>query len=140
MEKILALDPGESTGWVAYSDNQIGGGTIKLDRVGVWSLLTSEEWDIMIFETFSLYASHARTLIGSTFYTCELIGIIKLVASLRPRTNIREQGAHVKKYSGASTRDEEWRVIKTHSPGTTGHTFDAYQHLMYYLKNKKAAL
>ncbi len=136
--RLLALDPGESTGWVSYN-TETGiweGGTIKLDRPGVWALLNSvRRWDVIIFETFQLYASHARTLIGNKFYTCEIIGIINLYGDLRLDTKCIEQGASIKKFSPAKTSDYVWQEFKGQGK-VTNHTFDAYQHMCYYLKNK----
>ncbi len=132
--RILALDPGESTGWVTNKNGTITGGTITHDRQAVWRLLLSEDWDVIVFETFQLYASHARTLIGNKFYTCEIIGLIKLVADMT-YIQLVEQGASVKKYSGAYVRDEPWQLLKKQK-GATEHTWDAYQHYCYYMRTR----
>ncbi len=134
---ILAIDPGEATGWVWHDTdrNFWKGGTITHNRVEIWNLL-NKPIDVIVCETFQLYASHARTLIGSKFYTCEIIGLIKLIVDQWPTISLIEQGASVKKYAGATTKDAIWQSIK-HQPTATEHTFDAYQHMKYYLRNKK---
>ncbi len=129
---ILAIDPGESSGWVMYNLNtgELTGSTIKLDRLRIWELLSNNFPDIIVFESFKLYATHARTLIGNKFYTCEIIGILKLWDAMYPDCKLVEQGADSKKYSGAKTSDASWNMLKTQY-GVSEHTFDAYQHLMY---------
>lgn len=135
---ILALDPGESTGWCAY--DTVGNwyaGTLPKDYTKVWKLLSDLSPDIIIFETFQLYATHARSLIGDKFYTCEVIGIVKLWQALHPFIKLLEQGASIKKYSGVTTKDSTWKTIKERNANITNHSFDAYMHLCYYQRKER---
>jgi len=133
---ILSIDPGESTGWVTWLSgaDRLQGGTIKHNRKQLWNLLTTIQPAIIVFEEFVLYPTHAKSLIWNTFYTCEIIGIIKLYVDLTPNVKLVKQSASNKKYSGAKSSDELWQSL---IGKTTNHTFDAYIHLVYYLRTNK---
>lgn len=140
---ILVFDPGESTGWVcevdkpALSKLRVVGGTIKHDRVAIWELLKEAHPAVIVFETFKLYPDKAQALSWDKFYTCEIIGIIKLYLEMNPIVKFIEQGASIKKYSGAKTTDEHWLEIKELGETVTEHTFDAYMHYCYYKRFNK---
>jgi hypothetical protein len=134
--RILAIDPGESSGWISLEPGGIEGGTVKLDRHGIWCLLVEKNPKLIIFESFKLYATHAKSMIGNKFYTCEIIGIIKLFAEVHG-VKLIEQGADIKKYSSAKISDTAVIWAKGTSTSWTEHTYDAYMHLKYYLRKEK---
>jgi len=142
MHRILAIDPGESSGWFMQESHEdtvaFLKGTIVLDRVRFWELLVLTQPNIIIYEEFKLYPHKARALIGNTFYTCEIIGLIKLYADIAKETKLFKQGASGRKYVHATTQDPNWLLAKELSDcPTTNHTFDAYQHFcMFMHKNK----
>lgn len=137
--RIIAIDPGESTGWVSWYDGALEGGTIKHDRVAILALLERVLPDITVFEEFVLYPHMAKALSWNSFYTCEIIGIIKLyVDMMAPTVELVTQKAANKKYSGGKTSDPTWQAIKR-NPSVTEHTFDAYLHLMFFMRSARGA-
>ncbi len=138
LRSVLVFDPGESTGWVFYTEGSDGstliGGTAGKDHREVAELIRSYEPDVIVFERFNLYPGVAKSLSWNTFYPCEVIGVIKLLA-MESSIQLVEQAPPIKKYSGGLK--EDWIELKTRCK-TTEHTKDAYLHLKYYLRNRKA--
>ncbi len=130
---ILALDPGESTGWALGTDERaIRGGTCKRNHLEVAQLIKDERPDIIVLERFNLYPGMAKSLAWNSFYPCEVIGVIKYMAMSMGIT-IVEQAPSVKKYAGNIQRYEDWLFIKDRCSGVTEHTKDAYQHYRYFM-------
>lgn len=131
--KILALDPGESTGWVLGTEHTaIRGGTCKRNHVEVAQLIKDEKPDIIVLERFNLYPGMAKSLAWNSFYPCEVIGVIKYLAMEYSMT-IVEQAPSVKKYAGDIKKYGDWQFIKDRCSNVTEHTKDAYQHFRYFL-------
>lgn len=157
--KVLSIDPGESSGWLyaeldtlTNEETNVQGGTVKHDRPEIWRLLHSFAPDILLLEEFKLYATHAKALTHSTFYTCEIIGLIKLYVDLVrhfPRVpehvydtkpsfqdvRLFTNPALNKKYSGADKSDVLWQTLLA-LPKVTEHTYDAYQHYAYFKRHR----
>lgn len=130
--KILCLDPGESTGWVLGNEEKaIRGGTCKRNHLEVAQLILDEHPDIIVLERFNLYPGMAKSLAWNSFYPCEVIGVIKYVA-MRMDIPIVEQAPSVKKYAGEILRRPDWLDIRARCTGVTEHTKDAYQHYRYF--------
>lgn len=129
---ILAMDPGEHTGWVFGDDvgNLIEAGTIVRNHVACGNLIKRLQPDKIVYESFQLYPALAQKLAWNTFYTCEEIGIIKYVAECK-NIPIETQQPAIKKYAGSDLPDyKNFRKVKA----VTEHTHDAYQHYLYYLR------
>lgn len=124
---ILALDPGESTGWCFLSkNNQMKAGTARKRHAAVAGLIYDLRPDIVIYESFSLYPSMAKSLAWNSFYPCEVIGVIRYVAESL-QCEIVKQAPSVKKYAGP--------LPSCYNPEKkTEHSKDACQHLCYYLR------
>lgn len=131
---ILALDPGNHTGW--YIHQSIGpydrGGTILENHVEVAELLRLWRPDIVVIERFNLYPHMAKSLAWNSFYPCEVIGVIRYLCQVY-NTPLVEQAPSVKKYYGG-TKDD-WDLMKQHSTTVTEHTKDAYMHYRYFIRN-----
>lgn len=131
-QKILCLDPGESTGWVlGTEDCAIRGGTCKRNHLEVAQLLIDEKPDVIVLERFNLYPGMAKSLAWNSFYPCEVIGVIKYIA-MSADVPIIEQAPSVKKYAGDIKGRVDWEMIKDRCSGVTEHTKDAYQHYRYF--------
>lgn len=129
---IIALDPGESTGWVFVdTHDRLTGGTAPKNHLEVVKLLEMCSPDIVVIERFNLYPGMAKSLAWNSFYPCEVIGVVKCYC-MQHGIAIVEQAPSVKKYAGGLKDD--WAQLK-HTVRTTEHTKDAYQHLKYYLRN-----
>lgn len=138
---IICIDPGESSGWYFETDSPktnifeekvpILNGTWGKDHLEVWNgldYLHNLYPDlIVVFETFHLYAGHANSLINNSFYTCEVIGVIKLFCMLNNLKCIG-QAPSCKKYSGGL--DSKWSSL----PHKSEHSKDAYLHFKYFFR------
>ena len=137
MESILALDPGEHTGW-CYQDptGDIVGGTAPKNHVEVAQLIRLLRPNIVVKERFNLYPQMAKSLAWNSFYPCEVIGVIRYLCMYWD-TPLVEQAPSIKKYFGGFQSD--WDMLKTNAKekgfDVTEHTKDAYQHYRYFLRN-----
>ena len=129
--RILALDPGESTGWCLLDPtDQMLAGTAPKDHLAVANLIQNAFPSIVVFETFNLYPGKAQKLIWNSFYPCEVIGIIKYIC-LKDDILIVGQAPSVKKYAGPLPQKF---VDLSKQKKLTEHSKDACQHLCYYLR------
>ena len=132
---ILALDPGESTGWCFIDrDNRIQAGTIPKDHMAVAERIDILNPDIVVYETFNLYPGKAQSMIWNSFYPCEVIGVI-LYKCMHGKRTIVQQAPSIKKYAGPLP-DKFVQLSRTEK--LTEHSKDACQHLCYYLRKAKA--
>ncbi len=130
---ILVFDPGDHTGWIHRSDDgTLSGGTILHDVKRIADTIHLCKPDIVVYETFRLYAKSAQSLINNDFYTCQIIGVIKFVCANTPGIRyVVPQAPSVKKFSGGL--DARWTQFKSTLPeSTTEHLKDAYLHLKYF--------
>lgn len=128
---ILALDPGESTGWCYLGrENDMRAGTAPKDHMRVAELIDVFVPDIVVYETFNLYPSKAQSMIWNSFYPCEVIGVI-LYKSMSAGKLIVAQAPSIKRYAGPLPKKfaDISKVEKL-----TEHSKDACQHLCYYLR------
>ena len=129
---VLVFDPGESTGWVYLShDDVLEGGTLPKSHIEVANCIYKYQPDLVVLESFKLYPGKASSLSWNSFYPCEVIGVIKYICDA---SNIKyiEQAPSVKKFAGDFK--EDWYDLKERVK-TTEHTKDAYQHLKYFQRN-----
>lgn len=144
---VIALDPGNSTGWVFRDDNgKLIGGTIGECHKDVWLLLQQYDPDVIVFETFQMYPSKAQHLIWNTFYPVEVIGVIKLWYMLydvkhdawggvTERKLVGLQPA-VKKFALSTNEKELWKTVeRVNGQPATEHLRDAVRLLRYYERN-----
>lgn len=136
-KSILALDPGEHTGW-CYQDatGDIVGGTAPKNHVEVAQLIRLLRPDIVVMERFNLYPQMAKSLAWNSFYPCEVIGVIRYMC-MYWGIPLVEQAPSIKKYFGGFKPD--WDMLKANANAkgfdVTEHTKDAYQHYRYFLRN-----
>lgn len=147
--KVLSLDPGESTGWVAGEillgrdkdeppqTTCIRGGTAGKDHLEVADLLWVHYPDVIVLERFNLYPSMAKNLAWNSFYPCEVIGVVKYLC-MKEHIQLVEQAPSIKKFAGGLQHD--WTLLKRDSTGVTEHTQDAYLHYRYFMRNGLASL
>lgn len=132
---VIALDPGNSTGWVfREADGSLSGGTCGEDHQQVWKLLDEYHPTIVVYETFQMYPGKAQKLIWNTFYPCEVIGVIKLWCKLN---NVQLVGLQpsVKKFALANSELDLWKTVERYGAPATEHMRDAVRLLRYYERN-----
>lgn len=132
---ILALDPGESTGWCFIDrDDNLCAGTAPKDHLKVAERIDILNPDIVVYESFNLYPGKAQKLIWNSFYPCEVIGVI-LYKCRSNHIPVYRQAPSIKKYAGPLPQKfiDYSKIEKL-----TEHSKDACQHLCYFLRQSKA--
>lgn len=145
-KSILALDPGESTGWCYLSrDDVMQAGTAPKSHLAVAKLIDDLDPDVVVYETFNLYPSKAQSLIWNSFYPCEVIGVIRYKCAFKGmlstrggcepyRPRVVQQAPAIKRYAGPLPK--KFADISKKEK-LTEHSKDACQHLCYYLRQVK---
>ena len=88
MTKIISIDPGETNGLCIAKQDELSCWTLeRIDAVKsaeLFEILESEaNVSLVIFETYRLYGSKAKTMIGNEFLTSQTIGVIKYICDKR---------------------------------------------------------
>jgi hypothetical protein len=152
-QRCLALDPGNSTGWVIRDyDGKLYGGTIGECHKAVYELLCIWNPEVIVYETFQMYPGKAQKLIWNTFYPVEVIGVIKLWHMMHPvytdydlttqmgdivscsRKLVGLQPS-VKKYALSNNELDLWKTVDRKGQAATEHLRDAVRLLRYYERN-----
>ena len=135
---VIALDPGNSTGWCLRTDDgRLIGGTVGELHHDVWELLNKYDPGTVVYETFQMYPGKAQKLIWNTFYPCEVIGVIKLWCMVHERNLVGLQPS-VKKFALANSELDLWKTIeRVEGQPATEHMRDAVRLLRYYERNHK---
>ncbi len=132
--RVLSMDPGDHTGWMFMEDDQISsGGTVVLDLEQIASTIETLNPDVVIYETFRLYPQAAKHLVNNDFYTCQVIGAIKLTCLRLGIPYVVPQAPKLKEFSGGF--DSRWKAYRARKDvAFTEHMKDAYLHVRYYEK------
>lgn len=132
---VLALDPGERTGW-ARADVQPDGSWQDI-RQGVHALKDMalaldrnfRDYDLVIYETWRLYPHKAKAMIGNDMQPSQMVGIIRFLGWQYPDVQLVSQGASTK--TTADKTMPEWLAERfTHS--SEEHDRDALRHLWFW--------
>lgn len=134
---VMALDPGNSTGWVLRTDEgKLIGGTISEDHEKVADKIIQLHPDIVVYETFQLYPGKAQKMMWSTFYPCEVIGVIRYVCAHIQIKQIFGVQPSVKKFALSPSEESLWKTVEVYAgEKITEHTRDAVRLLRYYERN-----
>lgn len=136
--KLLALDPGHTTGWALFDPINhalldygtfMHGGSTKV----LWNFLNtlSPPIDQFVWESFHLYAHKAQSQIGNAFFTVEVIGVLRLYCELYQKP-YKEQTAQVGK--------QIWTDYKLRRYGfyvANKHSRDAIRHGLRYMNTHR---
>ena len=113
---IMTIDPGDHIGTLVVELDSDGNALIILGRTiedddrnyKLWKYMCNIKPDKIIYERFALRANAAQKLVGSTFITCEVIGIIKLYCQINDIVPI-ELLPSCKEYCGFSSSPNDPR-------------------------------
>lgn len=142
---IMTVDPGDHIGTLVVELDSNGkelcilGRTLEGDDRNhkLWRYMCEMRPDLILFERFALRANAAQKLTGSTFITCEVIGVIKLFAQVyeyKPNELI-ELLPSCKEYCGftSNPKDPKYRDIFMYKDEKiTEHVRDTYRLYSYY--------
>ena len=150
MERIVAVDPGQTTGWAEGTYNPVTREWAFRDAIEIaWEdrflmrllLASSNAGEPLlppthiVCEQFTLYKNKAQDQVGSHFPSVRVIGTLEAY--------LDELGILCDlKFQGASVRDRV-AILPEHYDKLKGseHKKDAYQHLRYFcVANLKAKL
>mgnify|MGYP001203850632 FL=1 len=127
--KVLALDPGVTTGH-AVGIIEDGLMTVSADQVkwshqDLWDALGNINPDVIVCESFE-YRNQSRA--GLVLYSCELIGLVKLLTEMYRSVELCMQTASVGKGYYSNT------LLKKHGVYIAGkpHGMDALRHLLQW--------
>lgn len=128
--KVLALDPGETTGYVVFNQDKheiVESGQFpyiqELERL-------IELCDFVIIEKFELFPHKAKEQIGSTFPTCEVIGVAKYLCGKFNRDYILQRPLDQSFFNDAKLKILGFRTNRKHANS-------AIKHLLHYYVNVK---
>lgn len=126
--RILALDPGGTTGWAIFSDDTIYGGQLAgQHHYDLYLLMRDRDPNVIVYETFE-YRNKSRS--GLVLDSKEYIGIIKLYAEINEVDIKAQTPAQAKGF----VTDDKLKKLKLYQPGMP-HLNDAMRHLIYYIIN-----
>jgi len=130
--KVISIDPGEATGIsISSKDEKTGDWSIDfvdaVSKVDLYKILeNTENVDLVIYETYKLYADKAKAMIGNEFITVQIIGVIKYICEKRK----------IKCIQSATANKAFWSNEKLKKLGlyiTIDHKRDAIRHFLHWL-------
>ena len=80
--KILAVDPGGTTGWALFYDGKL----FMCDEATGWydiKFIVSRALDVIVYEDFVLFPHKAAAQIGSKMPAVSVIGVLQYTATLQ---------------------------------------------------------
>lgn len=135
---LLALDPGETTGWARFSATpeqlvleefgQAKTWPIDQSVSGVTELLGRHAPTVVVMESYRVYEWKTDDHSWSSVPTLQLIGCIKTL-SIQRNTPFYEQTAQIAKNFCTDERLKTWGMY----PKGLRHARDAIRHGIYYL-------
>jgi hypothetical protein len=140
MTKVIAIDPGETNGVCMATKRSDGKWTLSLVEAylpeQLFQLLENEiDVSLVIYETYRLYGSKAKTMIGNEFLTSQTIGVIRYICDKR-KIICTDSPATNKSF----WTDEKLRKLELYVPII--HKRDAIRHFLHWLYfiSKEASL
>jgi len=128
--RILAIDPGGTTGLVVLNDTRIlWYGQRRLTLGAMYHVLQRMKPDQVVCEDFRIYPSHAATFTWARLFTVRLIGVIELYCEQTATPITLQMAATAKQFIAA-------RNINIRGE----HARSAAQHGLYFLyRHRKVA-
>lgn len=133
--RVLALDPGETTGWCYFlgasfmASGQLGPfQTVEGAAFKITELIDKYEPHAIIGEGYRVYAHKARSHTHDSLFTPRLIGAITLLSAQKKIKRFEQSAAQAKAFV-TDSKLKEWNFW---IPGQR-HARDAIRHAVYYL-------
>lgn len=133
-ELVLALDPGETTGWCLFKGTTIlEHGQIRTKDVvtggqAVYDLLAKYGPAHLVMENYRIYAHKLKEHAGSEVHTVQFIGAIKVIANLHKLKPSLQMAVQAKQFC----TDEKLKAWDVWYKGEK-HARDAIRHAMFYM-------
>ena len=127
--RILAVDPGDTTGWALFVDatlkecGHVGGNFATLEK-----LIHAARPDVLVIEEYRIYGWRAKQHSWSDVPTLRLIGGMQMLAQQMGLPVVMQTAQQAKGFS----RDEKLRSWNFYQVGKK-HANDAIRHACYYV-------
>jgi hypothetical protein len=135
---LLALDPGETTGWSLWTSTQehiilLDSGQLKtwpMDAAtdGLWKLLIDHQPNFITYEAYNVYSWKRDQHVGSDVPTIQVIGCIQTLARMRSIPMNTRNAQTAKTF----VTDDKLRAWGFYSRGQR-HSRDSMRHGLYYI-------
>mgnify|MGYP001469288196 CR=1 FL=1 len=138
---LLAIDPGETTGYSIFKDGELLTNGVIDWNIQVYGynylvdIMKKHLPNIVVCENFRLYAAKASALTGSQFNTVKTIGNIEILCE-RNNIPIVKQMAHMAKGFCTDDKLKEWGYYKK----VNKHSRDSIRHATYFLLFSKEVI
>lgn len=123
----VAIDPGKANGWATFKDGKLDKSGVATQKELYGILENTEKLECVVFESYKLYASHSRQMIGDAFLTSQIIGVIKYISEKR-NVPFFEQPATFKAFFD----DKRLKEMGLYVP--IDHRRDAIRHGLYFFQ------
>lgn len=138
-ERLLALDPGETTGWCLFKQGQLfhwgqqdckkpGYKTAIPDGNAILKLFADTQPTVVVCEDYRIYAQKSETHIGKTLFTPKLIGMIDLHCEMQNLPVTYQMASAAKGFC----KDDKLKRWGFYEEGLK-HSRDAIRHACYFL-------
>lgn len=134
---LLALDPGETTGWSTWADGKyIEAGQLKnkenVEKV-IFDFLSLIKPSTIVYEDYFVYAHKASTHALDKLFTAKLIGMIRLWAYINKVPCYTQSASYAK----SLIKDDDLKKFGLYQRGQR-HSRDSMRHaLSFMIKNKE---
>lgn len=140
-KRILAVDPGEQTGWATGALTPEG--SFEFENCGYtdWRTFVQQyynvmhgdnPYDIVVYESWRLRAPNAKQMVGSDFPSSQAIGAIKLCAWVKKSKLVTSEPSN-KPVVDAQMGGKDYLPKRDGAE----HARDTVRHLYWYVINKE---
>ena len=131
-EHLLAIDPGETTGYAVFSDGEyISDGEIKIrvhNLKQIWNLINSYKPDVVVCEDYIVYGGKVRMHAWNKLVTPQIIGVIRYTCQVLNITLYMQMASTAKGFCN-DKKLKEWGLwVKGKD-----HARDSLRHACYWL-------
>jgi len=142
--KVLALDPGETTGFVQAVVEEFGDAIyVQIEETGQWGNKTtlSEHLglfkvDEIVIEDYIIYPNRVRSHIGDRVLTARIIGMIEWIAFYHYNLGLNYQMASQAKQRWPNSRIDSYLPLCWDTLIRSVHVKDALRHLLTFIEIK----
>lgn len=131
---LLALDPGETTGWAVFKDGvlanygQLPTHTVEASVPIIMNLLEEYEPTKLVYEDYKVYGWKTQSHAWDSLHTPRLIGNIQTLCVLQNIPISAQMAQHAKQFC----TDSKLKMWGYYKPGMK-HARDAIRHGCYYI-------
>lgn len=130
LPKVLAFDPGETTGWCVFEEGELKDFGQLTDTPVVEALIRLHKPDVIVCEDYRVYAWRTNDHSWADLKTPKLIGAIDYLASSLDIKIVYQMAGMAKGFCKDS-KLKEWKFWE--QTRQLKHSRDAIRHACYYL-------